>query len=100
LFSVAKLCFRRANPSQLNLRRNWNDHCIDIFHLLDNLNSHRSLAGDDRGIVVAIDISETFVGGELVRVRFGFGEIVTVQNNVGAKLLAIRNFDQWRVFAA
>ncbi len=89
---------RERNAGDQTAAANRNNHSIDDLDLLDDLDSHRSLAGDDRGIVIAIDVSETFFGGELMGMRFRFGKIFSVQNDVGAECLAITYFNERRVF--
>ena len=53
---------------------------------------HRSLAGNDCGIIVAVDISEAFFLCDLARVRFCFAEIFSVKNDCRAEFLAIVYF--------
>ena len=64
--------------------------------MLDDFDSHRPLAGNDCGIIVAVDVSELFFVRDLVRVRFGFSEISSVKNDGRTKFLAITYFNQRR----
>ena len=65
-----------------------NDQRVEVGNLLDNFESHRSLAGNDRGIIVPIDVGEAFFFCELECARFRFSEICSMKNDVSTKLLA------------
>jgi hypothetical protein len=66
--------------------------------LLDNFEAHGSLPGNDRGIIVTVDVGEAFLLRDLVRVRFRFAEISPMQNDSRAEFLAIVYFHQRRKF--
>ena len=62
--------------------------------MLDDFESHRPLAGNDRRIVIAIDVRECFFFRDLMRVCFCLSKIFSVKNDRRAKFLAIIYFDQ------
>ena len=81
-FDRDNLCFGRKrfdcerDAGEQTATADRHDDGIEIRHLLDDLEAHRSLAGDDRGIVVAVDIGQPLLVRDLVRARFRFGEIL------------------------
>ena len=64
-----------------------NDDRIEIRNLLNDFEAHRSLAGDDGGIIVAVDVSETFFLSDFMRARFRFAEICSVEDDIRAEFL-------------
>ena len=103
-FDRDDLCFR---PQSFHRKRNtgeqpraadWDDDCVDVGNLFDDLKTHRTLAGDDSRIVVAVDVSEPFVLRDLVSPTFRFGKIFAVQHDIRAELLAIVYFNERREF--
>ena len=66
---------------------------IDIGDLFDDLDSDRALPGNDRRIVVAVDVGKASFFRDLVGVRFSLAEIFPVQDDRRAEFLAIVHFD-------
>lgn len=67
----------------------WHNDRVEIGDLFDNLQAHCALTGDDRGIVVAIDVSESSLLRDFVRLLFRFGKIFSVEHHSRAEFLAI-----------
>src|SRR4029077_14061188 len=65
-----------------------NNYRFKVGNLLNDLEAHRSLSGNNRGIIVAVDIRKPFLRCDLVCVCSGFAEIRTVQDNSRTELLA------------
>ena len=59
IFAFGRRLFTaRATPGEQAAAADRHDDRIEIRHLLDDLESHRALAGDDGRIVVAVDVGE------------------------------------------
>src|SRR5438105_9331092 len=86
----------QGNAGEQTRATHWNDHRVQIGNLLDDFESHRPLAGNDRRIVIPIDVVESFFFRDLVRARPGFSEIFSVKNDGRAKFLTITYFNQRR----
>ena len=76
---------RQRDARQQAAAADRHDDRVEIRHLFDDLDPHRSLAGDDRRIVVAIDVGEAFLLGDFVRVRFGFAEMRAVHHDASRR---------------
>src|SRR5213078_4938189 len=75
----------------------WDNDRIDVRHLLEDFQTHRALAGNDRRIVVAINVSESAFLRDLVRLFFRLAKIPSMQDHGGAELFAVPDFNEWRV---
>src|SRR5205814_1299008 len=84
----------QGNAGEQTRATHRNDHRVQIGNLLDDFESHRPTAGNDRRIVISIDVGESFFFRDLVRARPGFSEIFSVKNDGRAKLLTITYFNQ------
>jgi hypothetical protein len=72
------------------------DDRVKVRDLPNDLESHGALAGDDRRIVVAVDVGEAFLSRDLVGASLGFGKILSMQDDSRAQFLTIVDFDQGR----
>ena len=86
----------QGNAGEQTRATHRNDHRVQIGNLLDDFESHRPLAGNDRRIVIPIDVRESFFFRDLVCARPGFSEIFSVKNDGRAKFLTITYFNQRR----
>ena len=94
-FCLGPQCFYgERHTGKQSAAANRNDDRIEIGDLLENLQTHRALSRDNRRIVIAIDVSEPAFLRDLVRLFFRFAEILSVQHDCRAELLAIGHFDQ------
>src|ERR1700722_14050638 len=98
-FHFRAQCFHcERNSGDQTAAANRYEYGIEVWNRFDDLEAHRSLSGDDRQIVVTIDVSETLFGSDFVRVRLCFAKMCAVQNDLGAELLAIGHFYERSVF--
>ena len=67
---------------------------LEIRHLLDDFEAHRTLARDDGRIIVTIDVGKATFVRDLVRLLFRLGEILPMQHDRRAELLAVTNLDE------
>ncbi len=72
------------------------DDGVEIRDLGHDLKTGGALAGDDRGIVVAVDVGQALLRRDLVRPRFRFREIFPFEDDGGAEFLAVVDLDQGR----
>ena len=67
---------------------------IGIAHLVEDLETHGALAGDDVGGVEAVDIGVPAFGREGIGAGAGLDEILAVHHHIGAEALAGRDLDE------
>jgi hypothetical protein len=77
---------------------NRNDDRFDAGRLLENLEPHRALAGDDVGVVERVDEREPVAGGDLAGMHARFRQVGAVQHDVRAELPAVGDLDQRREY--
>ena len=49
---------RERDPGKQSATADGDNDGVEIRHLFDDLDAHRPLAGDDRGIIVAVDVGQ------------------------------------------
>ena len=84
---------RERDPGQQPGTSNWDDHRVNIRNLLENFQPRRSLAGNNRWIVVAVDVSEALFCRDLMRVGLRFPKILAMEYDICAEFLTIVHFD-------
>jgi hypothetical protein len=95
IFTVGRKVFTASEtPGEQTATAHRHDDRVEIRHLRDNLEARRSLTGDDRGIVVAVDIGQPLLGRDLMGARFSFCEIPALQHNRRASFLAVVDFNE------
>src|SRR5262245_31139046 len=85
---------RQSNPGNQAAASDWDDDGIQIWDLPGEFKAERSLAGDDRRIVKAVDIGQTFRASQLVRAFPSLANIRAMQDDGCAVPAALNDCGQ------
>ena len=74
------------------------DDGFDAGRLLEDLESHRALAGDHVDVVERVDEREPVARGDFAGMHARLRQVGAVQDDVGAELAAVGDLDQRREY--